>query len=200
MADIFISYNREDQAVADLFVKGLQAAGLDVWWDAHLRAGEAYDEITENAVREAKAVVVLWSKKSVASRWVRAEATLAQRYGTLVPCMIEPCDRPIMFELTQTDDLSHWKGNLDDPAWQQFCAHVKDFIGKKGVRSEVDEVPPGDTEPAPQQTITQNPQPVWRKGLIIAVASAVAVVLLLILIIPIVLFQRNQQKQAEAEQ
>ncbi len=32
------------------------------------------------------------------------------------------------------------------------------------------------------------------------VASAVAVVLLLILIIPIVLFQRNQQKQAEAEQ
>jgi putrescine transport system permease protein len=32
------------------------------------------------------------------------------------------------------------------------------------------------------------------------VASAVAVVLLLILIVPIVLFQRNQQKQAEAEQ
>lgn len=32
------------------------------------------------------------------------------------------------------------------------------------------------------------------------VASAVAIVLLLILIIPIVLFQRNQQKQAEAEQ
>jgi len=32
------------------------------------------------------------------------------------------------------------------------------------------------------------------------VASAVAVILLLILVIPIVLFQRNQQKQAEAEQ
>jgi len=32
------------------------------------------------------------------------------------------------------------------------------------------------------------------------VASAVAIVLLLILVIPIVLFQRNQQKQAEAEQ
>ena len=31
------------------------------------------------------------------------------------------------------------------------------------------------------------------------VASAVAVILLLILIVPIVLFQRNQQKQAEAE-
>ncbi len=32
------------------------------------------------------------------------------------------------------------------------------------------------------------------------VASAVAIILLLILIVPIVLFQRNQQKQAEAEQ
>ena len=32
------------------------------------------------------------------------------------------------------------------------------------------------------------------------VASAVAIILLLILVIPIVLFQRNQQKQAEAEQ
>ena len=32
------------------------------------------------------------------------------------------------------------------------------------------------------------------------VASAVAVILLLILVVPIVLFQRNQQKQAEAEQ
>jgi len=32
------------------------------------------------------------------------------------------------------------------------------------------------------------------------VASAVAVVLLLILIVPIVLFQRNEQKQREANQ
>ena len=32
------------------------------------------------------------------------------------------------------------------------------------------------------------------------VASAVAIVLLVILIIPILLFQRNQQKQREAEQ
>lgn len=46
--------------------------------------------MTETALRTAKAVVVLWSKKSVQSRWVRAEATLADRNKTLVPCMIEP--------------------------------------------------------------------------------------------------------------
>jgi hypothetical protein len=79
-------------------------------WDATLRSGEAYDEVTEKALRDAKAVVVPWSKKSVVSRWVRAEATLADRNKTLVPVMIEPCDRPIMFELTQTAELFHWQG------------------------------------------------------------------------------------------
>jgi hypothetical protein len=51
---------------------------------------------------------VLWSKKSVLSHWVRAEATLADRNQTLVPCMIEPCEQQIMFELKQTAEPSHW--------------------------------------------------------------------------------------------
>lgn len=144
LADVFLSYNREDQATADQFVQGIEAAGLSVWWDRRLRAGEAYDEVTENALRTARAVVVLWSQRSVASRWVRAEATLAQRGGNLVPCMIEPCERPIMFELVQTEDLSHWRGDRSDPTWQAFMAHLRDVTGK-GARAEVatDLPPPG---------------------------------------------------------
>lgn len=59
---------------------------------------------------------MLWSKKSAVSRWVRAEATLANRNRTLVPAMIELCDRPIMFELTQTADLTRWNGDSADRA------------------------------------------------------------------------------------
>ena len=99
-----------------------------MWWDATLRSGEAYDEVTEQALRTAKAVVVLWSKKSVASRWVRAEATLADRNKTFVPCMIEPCERPVMFELTQTADLCHWQGDHADDTWQAFIADIKRFV------------------------------------------------------------------------
>ena len=112
MPDIFLSYNREDQAKARLFADAFASEGFDVWWDTTLRAGEAYDEVTEKALREAGAVVVLWSKKSVASRWVRAEATIANRQKTLVPAMIEACDRPIMFELTQTAELGHCRSSL----------------------------------------------------------------------------------------
>ena len=80
--DIFLSYNREDAATAKRFADAFAAEGLNVWWDTALRSGEAYDEVTEAALRGAKAVVVLWSPRSVASRWVRAEATIADRCKT----------------------------------------------------------------------------------------------------------------------
>ena len=102
MADVFISYAREDAETARRFADAFQSAGLSVWWDDALRSGEAFDESIERALREAKAVVVLWSTSSVVSRWVRAEATQADRNRTLVPVMIEACQRPIIFELTHT--------------------------------------------------------------------------------------------------
>jgi TolB-like protein len=129
MPDIFLSYNREDQATARRFAEAFAAEGLDVWWDTTLRAGEAYDEVTETALRTAKAVVVLWSPRSVVSRWVRAEATLADRNKTLLPVTIEPCERPIMFELTQTADLTGWDGGAKDRAWLAFLADVRRFVG-----------------------------------------------------------------------
>jgi TolB-like protein/Flp pilus assembly protein TadD len=126
--DIFLSYTREDQATAQRFAEAFQAQGLSVWWDATLRSGEAYDQVTEEALRSAKVVVVLWSKRSVVSRWVRAEATLADRNRTLMPARIETCDLPIMFELTQTADLSHWTGAETDPAWRAFLADARRFL------------------------------------------------------------------------
>ena len=62
MPDIFLSYNREDQAGARRFAEAFEDEGFAVWWDTTLRAGEAYDEVTETALRTAKAVVVLWSR------------------------------------------------------------------------------------------------------------------------------------------
>lgn len=143
MPDVFLSYSREDQATARLFAEALQRAGLNVWWDETLNAGEAYDEVTEKALEGARAVVVLWSKASVASRWVRAEATTADRNGTLVPVMIEPCKRPIMFELRQTADLSHWKGDAQDPAWQRFVTGLLDLVSGGAARVAATASPAG---------------------------------------------------------
>jgi hypothetical protein len=122
--DIFISYSREDRARAHDFARALTDRGLNVWWDAALHSGENFDEVIEAQLKAAKAVLVLWSPRSVKSRWVRAEATLADRRNKLIPVIIEPCDRPIIFELAHTIDLAHWHGDSDDPAWQTFLSDL----------------------------------------------------------------------------
>ena len=131
MADIFLSYSREDQTAARRFAEAFERAGFSVWWDTTLSAGENYDEVTEAALRGAKAVVVLWSPRSAQSRWVRAEATLAARAKTLVPVTIEACERPIMFELTQTAELSHWTGAPNDSAWRAFLTDLSRFVSQE---------------------------------------------------------------------
>ena len=130
MPDIFISYSREDQTVARRYADALKPEGFDVWWDTELRPGESFDAVIEQALRAAKAVVVLWSPRSVASRWVRAEATLADRLKTLVPVIIEACDLPIIFELTHTAQLGHWQGTAEDKAWRGLLSDVRRFVAK----------------------------------------------------------------------
>ena len=111
MPDIFLSCNREEQAKAKLVANALTGEGFDVWWDTVLRAGQTHDEVTEGQLHAARAVVVLWSSRSVRSKWVRAEVTLGDRKSALIQVMIQPCDRPIMFELIQTADLVGWEGD-----------------------------------------------------------------------------------------
>jgi adenylate cyclase len=183
VTDIFLSYNREDQVRAKLFAEAFEAQGFKVWWDVGLRTGEAYDQVTEKALKTAKAVVVLWSKKSVESRWVRAEATLADRNKTLVPCMIEPCERPIMFELTQTAELSHWDGSPADKAWLAFLGDVKRFVGKEApagviVAAEVPALPlPSKPSIAvmPFANLSGDPdQEYFADGMVLEVAQALS--------------------------
>ena len=133
MPDIFLSYSRQDLAVARPMAAALMAAGHSVWWDQALKAGEVYDRVTETALREARLVVVLWSKASVQSDWVRSEATVALQRGALVPVMIEDCQRPVMFELRQSADLIGWKGNRQDLRLAALLADVARQLGAPAV-------------------------------------------------------------------
>lgn len=127
--DIFLSYSREDRTAARHIAESFVKEGFSVWWDAVLRSGETFDEVIEKQLRAAKAVVVLWSPRSVASRWVRAEATLADRRNKLVPAIIEACDRPIIFELTHAADLSDWTGDTADSRWRTLVSDLQRLVG-----------------------------------------------------------------------
>jgi TIR domain len=71
MPDIFLSYSRDDQATARRFAEAFEREGLDVWWDATLHSGEAYDQVTEKALREARAVVPKPRRRTAARPWSR---------------------------------------------------------------------------------------------------------------------------------
>ena len=134
--DIFLSYGHDDLSTASRFAEGFEREGLTVWWDASLRSGEAFDEVTEKrAARAPRRSSSCGRRTPWQSRWVRAEATLADRNRTLVPAMIEPCERPIMFELTHTADLSRWSGDASDRTWQAFLGDVRRFVGAGGAAS-----------------------------------------------------------------
>jgi hypothetical protein len=134
--EVFLSYCRADRAAARHIAESFAAEGIGVWWDAALQSGETFDEVIEQRLREAQAVVVLWSPRSVSSRWVRAEATLADRKNKLVPAIIEACDRPIAFELTHTADLSAWTGDISDPAWRRFVKDVRRLVNREATTEE----------------------------------------------------------------
>jgi TolB-like protein/tetratricopeptide (TPR) repeat protein len=178
MPDIFLSYAREDQATARRFAEALQSAGYEVWWDQALHPGETFDQVTESALREARAVVVLWSRQSVLSRWVRSEATQADRFGTLVPVMIETCDRPIMFELSHTEELVDWRGDVTDPRWLAFMEHLRRFLDRGGT-SSVEQLPVSATLPPPfSNAYVSGRAPRWRRArLLFLILLAVLVIL-----------------------
>ena len=173
MPDIFLSYNREDQAAARRFAEAFKAQGFDVWWDSALRSGETYDQVTEKALREAKAVVVLWSKKSVQSNWVRAEASIGQEHKHLAPVKIEACDLPVMFRLVQTAELSHWKGEAKDPAWLAFLSDVRRLVESDGL------APSSETRPAqPPPVVRPAQKPLLKRPAVLGGIAAAGVALI----------------------
>ena len=82
---VFISYDRDDRALAERLRDLLAARGYLPWWDDHIEAGDFFEDRIVEALDTSKAAVVLWTDHSVTSRWVRWEATQALKRGKLVP-------------------------------------------------------------------------------------------------------------------
>lgn len=131
MADVFVSYKREDAEISNRVVTALRDSGISVWWDDGITPRQAWDTEIEQAISAASTVVVLWSPRSVTSEWVRTEAHYGKDRGKLVPVVVEPCSIPIAFTLTQTVNLAGWQGNRDDRQWRKLLTWITDLISTK---------------------------------------------------------------------
>lgn len=123
MVDIFISYTKEDLEKAQIFVKAFESQGFSVWWDPEILPGKTVTTDIYKAIKEAKCVVVLWSKKSTNSYWVNLEASEGRQQEKLIPIFIENVDNiPFEFRPIQSARLIDWDGQTSHPI---FCKVVK---------------------------------------------------------------------------
>ena len=127
MAEVFISYKKEDSAGAERVANALREEGFSVWWDNELTPRMAWDAMLEREIGQAAAVVVLWTPRSVQSEWVRTEAHYGQDRGKLVPALIEKCELPIAFMLRQTVSLVDWRGDRSDRNWRKLLTWIADL-------------------------------------------------------------------------
>ena len=137
MADVFVSYKRENAAHVRKLAAALRIAGLDVWWDEDIPASAPWEATIEKELANAKAVIVCWSPDAVASENVRSEARVAREDGRLIQIFLRPCSPPLFFGERQGIDLSGWRGKPDDPRIAKIADAVRDLaVGKKSSRSE----------------------------------------------------------------
>ncbi len=167
MADIFLSYAREDLARVRPLIAAIEASGWSVWWDQTIHAGADFGAETATALDGAKAVVVVWSPHSVASKWVRDEAGHGRDAETLIPVALDGAAPPLGFRQIQTIDFDGWSG---DPSAPQF----------KVLFAALDRIAAAPVAPAAPAPIAVQPSRMQRflKPVPLAAAGAAALALI----------------------
>jgi TPR repeat protein len=130
MADIFISYAREDEATAVHLRDVLAEQGWDVWRDREgIVTGTSWERAIEDALDAAKCVIVVWSRAALSSHFVRDEASVARNANKLVPVQIENLDIPLGFRGIQTANLVGWDGSVDAPEFRKLIRALSERVG-----------------------------------------------------------------------
>jgi hypothetical protein len=155
MADIFISYAREDREWVEKLAKALTGEGFTVWWDWDLLVGKRYRETIETELQTCKATVVVWSQHSIRSDFVRDEAEEGQQRNILVPLLKENVRPPAGFRQLQSADLTQWTGAVDHVEFRRMLRGLTHVIGgdPPAEKDHAEAAPPVTPEPVPAPVV-----------------------------------------------
>src|SRR5436190_16244290 len=130
MADVFISYAREDRSRAEQVARALSAAGVETFWDTEIPPGQTWADYIEGKLTRCKALIVLWSANSAKSQWVREEARMGRDAGKLIPAMLDDTPAPFGFGEVQAANLSTWNGDQNHSEWRRMRAAIDAALGR----------------------------------------------------------------------
>jgi hypothetical protein len=127
--DIFISYATPDREWAGKFADTLTAKGWGVWWDRAILPGDSFHTAISDALERCRCVTVVWSKASIKSEYVLAEAHRGRDRGVLRPVIKEAVVLPVPFNIVQTADLTEWKSGGEASALGPYFQSMNSLLG-----------------------------------------------------------------------
>jgi len=148
MADVFISYAREDRRYAVALADAITSRGWTAWWDRQLKIGQSFSAAIETELTAARCVVVLWSRTSVTAEWVLNEASEGARRDILVPAILEPILPPLEFRRRHAADLSGWKPPKSIDTLDEFLTAVDEVLGRSILSQEKRSIPTEELRPS----------------------------------------------------
>ncbi len=111
---VFISYAHSDKNLAVLLSRRLREHSLNVWFDENLTEGIPYYNEIRKELRQATHVIILWTKSSVKSSWVIAEANEALKEKKLIlPLLLEKCELPLPHTDLQSLEIYDLRKQID---------------------------------------------------------------------------------------
>lgn len=131
MAQVFLSYAREDLETARRLAGVLADSGQTVWWDRHVHGGANFSEEIDRELKNAQVVMVLWSSASIASAWVHDEAAEGRDSGRLVPATLNAVKPPLGFRQLQCIDLSPWTEHSRAEPIEDLLTAISKMVGEK---------------------------------------------------------------------
>ena len=140
MADVFVSYARSDKARVAPLVAAIEAQGWSVWWDPEITPGQEFDRQIAAELKIAAAVLVVWTRNSVESRWVRGEAREGAERGILVPVRFDVAELPIDVRALHTTDFDGWSGDHGSPQVQEVLRALGGLIQRQRAQQPIDAV------------------------------------------------------------
>ena len=128
MSDIFLSYSSKDLERIQPIVRALEQQGWNVWWDRKIPPGRTFDDVIEEAIDQSSCIIVVWSKDSVLSKWVRTEAGEGDRRGILIPILIDHVNIPFAFRRMEAAQLVDWDGISNHPELVNLMEAVANYV------------------------------------------------------------------------
>jgi TIR domain len=147
--DIFVSYSSSDKTIADAVVATLERAQVRCWYAPRdILAGKPYGDAILDGLQASRGVVVIVSRRALASPHVLREVERAIHYGlVVVPFRIENVEMKGAFELFLS--VSHWLDAMTPPL-EQHLERLTDAV--RGILS-IKTVPPAPSVDAPVRAV-----------------------------------------------